>query len=377
MKPKKFDVIVIGGGIIGISCAYELAKQGYTVAVLEKHHCGSGASGRSAAMLEFQMEAHRGEPFLSLAKASKKLFPYLHAEIKNTTGIDFQYEQCGILQLASTPEEAIILENEVIRQTYHDFKATWYSQEDLKKSYPDLTEDHCGGAFFAQDGQVNGEKFMCGMTKAARHEHVKIFEDIEIAYFEKEDNQIKSIVTNKGYFMGSKIIVAAGAWSDQVLGMLGIKLGIEPIKGQLLMFNTPEPSIKHPIYTKSGGYYAPKKDGYTFIGSTIERVGFDESITEDARYDLMDQTEKLVPNLTSKKLRRITAGLRPGSFDDLPFIGPLENHPNLIVAAGHYRRGIMLAPITAKIISALVQGKQLPIDITPFFPHRAQMSLLN
>jgi glycine oxidase len=367
---KYFDVVIIGGGIIGGSCAFQLSKAGLKVAILEKKTVGSGASGCSAAMLEYQTDSHRGEPFISLAKASNRQFPTLYEEIKNLTGIDFQYERCGILQIATNPEDQILLENETIRQSHQGAKADWLSAEELATQYPELDNPQYGGAFFHEDGQVNGEKFTAAMIKAAQLKGTQIFEHVNIQRIETRAGRVHSIMTSTGEFQADHFILAAGAWTDQVLGLIDEKLGIEPLKGQLCVYDSPPSHIQHPIYTKNMGYIVPKKDGYTLAGSTVERVGFDESTTTSAKETLSSQAHKILPSLTHFRFRGMTAGLRPGSPDDLPFLGPLKNVENFIMATGHFRNGILLAPITSLIISEFIINGTVPKGAHFFLPDR-------
>jgi glycine oxidase len=168
------------------------------------------------------------------------------------------------------------------------------------------------------------------------------------------------------------VVVAAGAWTDEVLTPLGVKLGITPVRGQLLFYETPESSFPHPIYAQRNGYITPKKTGVTLVGSTSENAGFDDSTTASAKESFIELAKQMLPELSSKKISMMTAGLRPRSPDEMPFIGPLKNHPNVIVAAGHYRNGVLLAPITAKIITDTIQKKELPSHHQFFSPTRAQ-----
>ena len=363
------DAVVIGGGIIGACSAYELAKNGLNVILIEKRHFGSGASGTSAAMLEHQIDAYRGEPVFSLSHASSKLFPALYNEVKNLTGIDFQYEVCGILQLATTEKDAEFLKKEVDRQLKLGLKTKWLSPESLEKEIPNL-QPYFGAALYQEDGQVNGEKFLSAMIQAAEKKGVKTIDQAKSVDLIVEKGQVLGVKTFNETIHASHIILSAGAWCDQILEPLGIQLGVIPVRGQLLVYETPTQPVPFPIYTRKNGYITPKKDGYTLVGSTVEKVGFDETTTDDAMKHLMKIATDLVPNFKNKKIRGITAGLRPGSPDDLPLLGPLAGYENLIIAAGHYRNGVLLSAITGQIVSDLIAQKTLPFNISAFSPNR-------
>jgi glycine oxidase len=366
-----FDVAVLGGGIIGTCAAYELSKAGLNVVLLEKRHIASGASGTSAAMLEFQIDAHRGEPFCSLSKASNDLFPSLYDEVKQLTGMDFQFERCGIIQLASTQKDADFLKKEVARQKKMELKAHWYDKEMLQEKYPFLNPTHFGAALYEEDGQVNGERFVAAMAKAATLKGTVIHEDCGDIKLQVTNGKISGVATASKTYIAKKYVLAAGAWSDEVLAPLNMKLGVIPIRGQLVVYETPKNSISLPIYTRKSGYITPKQDGYTLVGTTVETVGFDETTTENGKQSIIAIAQQLAPIFSHKTIRGVTAGLRPGSPDGLPFLGVSSIDPNLIIATGHYRNGILLSPITAKIVTALVQDKKSPVDLTPFSPSRS------
>ncbi len=365
-----YDVIIIGGGVVAAASAFELAKAGLNVAVLEKAHLGAGASGASAALLEFQIDAFRNEPFYSIAKASRPMFRPLAKEIKETSAIDIQYEPCGIVQLALSDTDVSALKTEVKRQNDLGLRGRWVDATPLNEMVPELNDSILGGAFFEEDGQVSGERFLRGLMKCAIIHGAKLIEDLRALQL-KRDGQRIVVETPNENFSAPHIIVAAGAWSDEILAPLGLKCGVEPVKGQLAVFDTPRRPVPMPVYTRTRGYIAPKQDGYTLAGSTVEKVGFNTAASEETRRDLAGRAIQLVPSLAKAALRPLTiAGLRPGSPDDLPFLGKFPEFENLVVATGHFRNGILLAPITGRVVSELIVKNQASIDIAPFRPDR-------
>ncbi len=364
---KTRDVIVIGGGIIGACCAYQLAKKGANVTLLEKRHFGSGASGSSAAMLECQTHAYRGDVFLSIARPSLALFADLHKEIKEATGIDFEYEACGILNLAMSEEEAIFLKMCVRDQAKNGFHAEWLSAEQVAEKFPVIEPDYIGAALYHDDGQVNGEKFLQAVLEAARRRGATLHENTGTIVL-KRDGGRTTAASADNFFQADSYVVAAGAWSDEVLAALPFSTGISPIRGQLAYYDTPPSYLKSPIFTLEQGYIVPKRSGYSLIGTTVEKCGFDESTTDQARDELVKKGRRLVPGLSRRSMRGTSAGLRPKPPGDHPIIGPIPTNPNVFVASGHYRNGMLLAPITAEIIAALVCEERPPVDIRPFAP---------
>lgn len=365
----RYDVIVLGGGFIGANCAYELAKNNLDVLLLEKRRFGSGASGSSAAMLELQIDAHRGEPFFSLAKASHDLFPSLYQEIKDLTDVDFQFERCGILQLALSDEETDQLKRESERQKKMGLVAEWQTPEELADQLP-LAEDLAkGGVYFGNDGQVNGERFLQALLKACKISGVALREGMN-SFQIKPINNFVRIQTQEETFEAPFLVVAAGTWSDEIFITFGTRLGITPVRGQLVIYDTPRPLFRYPIYTKTGGYVTPKKDGTTFVGTTVEEAGYDEFPTKAGKTEIIENIVKLFPLFAHLPVRGQCAGLRPKSADGLPFLGPLVTQKNVIAATGHYRNGVLLAPITARLVSEMVLWKKPSQEIFPFSPQR-------
>lgn len=361
-------VIVIGGGIIGASCAYFLSKNGLAVTLLEKRHFGSGASGCSAAMLECQTHAYRGDPFLSLAKMSLDLFPTLAKELDALSCVNFEYERCGILNLAMNEADVQFFKSCVESQRKLGLQAEWLDPSALEIEFPQINPEYLGGAFYREDGQVNGEMFLDALLDGARQKGVQLFENTGPVRIDRTPEGVKAVTTDRVY-EADMYVVAAGAWSGEVLGSL-FSPKITPVRGQLVFYSTPPMYLKAPLFTRNHGYVVPKRSGYSLVGTTVENVGYDESTTKEAMEELTRKGEFLVPKLSRCTKRGISCGLRPQSADDLPLIGPLPHQKNVFVAAGHFRNGMLLAPITGKIIADMVMGTDPGMDMAPFSPGR-------
>lgn len=363
---KQFDAIIVGGGLIGASAACEAAKAGSRVLLVDKHSVGTGASGNSAAMLELQIDAHRGEPFYSLAKASHDLFPSLAAELMASTGIDTGYEPCAIMQVAMTPEEAVVLEEECQRQTRMGLRARWLTSTQVGNHVPDLTQSIFGAALFHEDGNINGNLLLKALVAGAEMHGAQVIFSQTDSRLVIENGRVVGVQYGDQLALAPKIVIAAGAWLDPVLEPLGIHTGVTPVRGQLVVFETPTRILPFPIYTKSGGYLTPKREGITLAGTTVENAGFDTRSTDEGRESILRLVRQLYPKLLRYPIRTVTAGLRPKSPDDLPLLGPLPDHPNVFVASGHYRNGVLLAPISGRIAAAFVRDAHAPLSIEPF-----------
>ena len=360
-------VAVIGGGIIGSLCAYELAKAGADVVLF--HNDGGGATEASAAMLEAQLDAKRGDPFNTLSFASRDMFPRLHAELLKATGIDIQYEQCGILQGAVDDSDAEALKAEAARQTANGWSARFLDAAEVALEYPPLRLPF-GAIAYEQDGQVNATRFLEAARTAAARAGARLLLDAGEAELALSNGTVTGVRARESVD-ADVIVVATGAWTDRLLAPLDVRLGIEPIRGQLLWHKSPGHVLPIPVYTRHAFYVVPKRDGFILAGTTDEKAGFDASTTPAGEQEIAAATGSMMPDIASYPVLCATSGLRPGSPDGLPFLGPLPGHSNVIIAAGHHRNGILLAPISAVIVTDLVTGRKPPVNIAPFLPSRA------
>jgi glycine oxidase len=359
VSSETFDTIILGGGVIGCAIAYELSKNGQKVALVERRTIASGASGVSAAMLEAQLDSYRGEPFLSLALPGRALFPALWEELKDLTGIDFQYELCGILRLAGSAEEREELLKRRDFQRGRGLAVDWLEPEELKRSLPQIQGTFFGGLLHTGDGQVNASRFTRALAEGARRRGTHIFEMTETTGFLREAGGVAGIVCSTGTFQAQYTVIASGPWTPELGKLLPLDIPVEPLRGQLVVFETPEPLLPYPVFLGSR-YFVPKKDGLSLAGTTTEKAGFDEKTTQEGVESIVREVTAFLPAIKSRKIRRSVAGLRPHTPDELPILGEVAEAPGLLLATGHYRNGILLAPITAKILSSIILKTPTP-----------------
>jgi glycine oxidase len=362
------DVLVLGGGIIGLSIAYELAKEAVDTLLLDTRSLGSGASGLPVGLVKLQFDTYRGEPFLSLGRASHNMFPALRSELKDQTGLDFKLEQCGLLQLALFENEVARLQREVKEQERLGLLAEWLDHDVLTRDLPGLTPDQFGGILFKEVSQLDSIVFLEAMATAARSRGTRIRENSGPMTVLRNRSRVLGVKLKDEEVTADKVVIAAGAWSAQIVEELGLTLRMTPMRGQLLIFGTGRPIIPYPIMTTHG--YVIPKDGYALAGTTDEPVGFDEGTTEEGKMTLRRKAGRLLPSLVESPILGMRAGLRPVTPDELPCLGLVPPYENVFLATGHYIYGILLAPITAKIMAALVKDRPVPLDVSPFSPKR-------
>lgn len=362
-------VIVIGGGAIGLSAAFRLAGDGARVHLLERKRLGSGASGRTAALLEFQTDADRDPHLFELARLSRADFPALEEDVRALTGDGFGLETAGILVLAATERDATSLRARVAAYRADGLRADWLTGEAVARAHPALSPAPLGGAWFGEDGQVSADRFLAALSAAARAAGVDILEDAGDVTLERTGDAVVARSPSLGDIAGDTFVVAAGAWSAQALRPLGVDLPVHPVRGQLALYDATVPDLSIPVCAGAGAYLAPKHT-HLVVGATVENVGYDCAPTDAGRAALAGIAGRLLAGGASLRLREVVAGLRPATPDLLPLIGFLPGHPAVMIAGGHYRNGILLAPITARLVADLVAGRRPPLDLAPFRPDR-------
>jgi glycine oxidase len=360
------SAIVIGGGIIGSSIAYELAKSGMKVTLLDKGAVGQEASTAAAGMLGAQVETHHPGAFYELCTKSQELYRPWSEELFAYTGISPQYIDEGILRVALTEEDEAELRGRLpwIRH------AQWVSPEEIRRREPQLTEAVRGGLWFDRDHQVHPIHLMLALRASLVKRGVTIREWTPVFRLLQSQGRITGVQTSEGPLYADHVVLAAGAWSPALTEAFGMQLPMFPVQGQCLSIRTEAPLLTSTAFTK-GCYIVPKQDGSCIVGATQVEAGFDKRSTAEAVARLQDKAVQLVPKLKEAEFLRTWTGLRPGSRDGLPFLGTWDQLPGLVFATGHYRNGILLAPVTAVLIRELLTGGSTSLNLAPFSPERA------
>ena len=362
---ETFDAIVIGGGVIGLSVARELKKRGVgRVLILEKNaNFGAESSNAAAGMLAPQAEADSADDFFNLCRQSRDLYPNFAIELRNETGVDVQLDQTGTLYLAFDEKDLEEIEKRFAWQRAADLPVEKISREAVLELEPNVSEKVLGALRFPLDWQVENRDLIRALVESAQKQNVllRCLTKVEKILF--ENGKAVGVVTDKGEIRAQNVIVAAGAWTCGFSEMpfdLPLESLIKPIRGQMLSFVYREKLLRHVVYS-ARGYIVPRADNRVLIGATVEDVGFDKSVTGGGLLSLLQTAAEISPKLCDSTVSEIWAGLRPASRDDLPIIGEFPENSNLYFATGHYRNGILLAPLTARLIAdKIVEGKNSP-----------------
>jgi glycine oxidase len=332
---KPAEIIVIGGGIIGLSIALELHWRGLTVKVLTRNNAEAAAHA-AAGMLAPQAEEIPPSALLDLCLWSRSLYPEWTAKLTHLTGQDTGYWACGILAPRYQPHNS----------------TDWQSIEQLQTHLPraQLGTEVRGGFWFPQDGQVNNRSLYRALQAASHSAGIEVSTGIEIQSWEHSSQQVDRLHTNQGVVTASHYILATGSWTGELLS-----IPVVPRKGQLLALQVPD---RHnlPLETVLFGdeiYIVPRQDGRIVIGATSEDVGFLPGNTSDGVQSLLTKAIRLCPQLAHYPQQEQWWGFRPATPDDQPILGA-SPYANLTLATGHYRNGILLAPATAQLIANAV-----------------------
>lgn len=339
---KSWDVIIAGAGIIGVSLALELRERGATVLVLDRTDPGSEASSAAAGMLA-PADPETPIALRPLAMASARIFPAFVQKLESAGNMQVDFRPVGAIALqpdASAPSE------------YRSLSPT-----ELQSIDPSI---HAAEqfAFFVQEDSVDPSLLMQAALAAARNLGVEIRGHTAVKEIRAHESAVE-VLTDKGNHAAASVVDCRGAWFGTP---------VRPRKGQML-YVQPQPGLLQHVLRAPEVYIVPRSSGKILIGATVEDVGFDKSVDPSAIQQLLNAAEKYLPELVSAPITDSWAGLRPGTPDDLPIIGPTDAS-RVFVATGHFRNGILLAPITAQIMADLVGGRPSPMDIRAFATDR-------
>lgn len=359
------DVLILGGGVIGLTTAYYLARDGAKVAVVDKGDFGQEASWAGAGILPPGNSQLARSPFDRLRAYSVELYPALSKELAERTRIDNGYLPCGGLELLGPTDEAA---EEEWRGEGIPF--TMLDEHALHELEPALAAGLGGACHLPTLAQVRNPRHLKALVAGCRAAGVTLHAGRPIHGFERRGERIVTALSVAGDLHADRYLLATGAWTEPLLEALGWRSGIRPVRGQIALLNTGVPLFRRVIMHGSR-YLVPRPDSRVLVGSTEENVGYDKRTTAEAIHDLLELATKLVPALGQAGVERTWAGLRPGSPDGLPVLGPVPGLVNLFVAAGHFRAGLQLAPGTGSVMKDLLLGRKPTVPIDAFRLDRA------
>jgi glycine oxidase len=353
------DVIVVGGGVIGLSIAYELALQGLSVALLEQGSLGAEASWAGAGMLPPGNLAGAQSPEARLRAASHALWPDWSRRLREETGIDNGYLRCGGLTVSLSPTD----------RDFADSFSAWrhegvdlerLSRADLAERFPSLSNDVAEAFLLPDMAQVRNPRHLKALVAGCARRGVELLPGHPVVGVERAGETILALRTPQQDFRAGEFVFAAGAWSASLLQSAGVEFPVEPVRGQIVLLQMGWLPFRT-IIELGKRYLVPRPDGRILIGSTEERVGFVKANTAEAVADLLRFATGLVPDLQQAHVERMWSGLRPHRPGELPYLGRVAGLKNACLAAGHFRAGLQMSPITAVLIRQVLLGEPVTL----------------
>jgi len=368
----KSACLVIGGGVIGLSTAYELACRERSVRVIERGRLGREASWAGAGILPPPATRADVPAWRRLQAMSSALHAEWSDRLREETGIDNEYRRCGAVHIARRPGEVAALRAEMLDLAEDGVRIEEIDPRvDLRDLEPNLShrlpdETQIRAAFHLPDeAQIRNPRHLQALAVACRKLGVVIDEQTSAGSFAIEGDRVVSVTTDAGEIAAESVVLAAGAWSETLLDALGLKLSVYPVRGQMILYRCEKPPVAR-IINEGPRYIVPRCDGRVLVGSTEEDVGFDRQTTDEGIGELRDFAERLLPPLANWPIENTWAGLRPHAVDGFPYIGRVPHLQNAFVAAGHYRAGLSTSTGTAVLLGQLIVGEALELDISEF-----------
>lgn len=364
------EVLIIGGGIIGLSLARQLQKKGFEkITILEKGKTGREASHAAAGMLAVQAETNKPDAFFDFCNESNKLYPQIAEELFEETGVDIELDREGTLYLAFNERDEKELRERYKWQKKSGLTIEKLSAVETHKLEPFVSPEILGSLFFPNDWQIENRKLIHALEKYAEFNSVEIRENCKIKNLIIENGKIIGAQNEREKFFAETVVLATGAWTSLIKAGSFTLPEIKPIRGQIIEFQTAKRLFGKVIYSQRG-YFVPRRDGRILVGATVEDAGFDKTVSENATDFLRENALEMAPNLANLKIHDQWVGLRPFASDGLPVLGAVAEIENLFIAAAHYRNGILLAPITAKILADKIADNIESEYLKKFSPRR-------
>jgi len=366
---KTYDAVIAGGGIIGASIALELASAGLKVAVFDTQKPGREASWASAGMISSSPESPAMASLLPLSLASVRLYPEFIGPVEELSGQSVGYRKDGALDIALTEEEARGLSEMLLRHRAAGLRAELVNPQQARKLQPLLSSEVCSAIHRPDEASLDNRLFTEATLEAARRKGVEIFSGNGAKALWFEGSTCAGLQLETGCVAARWTVIAAGCFSARIEGAAPYAPVI-PAKGQMMALRCDAVRLQRDLWL-GHNYLVPRNDGRIIAGATVEYEGFDRSVTAGGSRQILNAALSLLPGLDKACVEETWAGLRPDSPDHLPILGPTDRN-GLLIATGHFRSGILLTPITARLVREWITSQKVSVDWAPFSPMRFQ-----
>ena len=363
------DVIVIGAGVIGTSIASQLAKAGVKVVVFDRGSVGGQSTGASAGMIQLNPDRSTPPALYELQQESARLYPALASELRERTGMDIGYRAAPLLHVALHEEDEAQLRAHRAWQVDHGIAVAWLGGAAALDLEPALNPVVRAALYYANDHQVLPLVFAQALARAAVDLGAVLREGAIVDRLVTEGDRVLGVAIGGETVYAGEVVIAAGAWASSWAETLRTAIPVRPVRGQMVALRTTGSGLRN-VVSSNEGYMLTKPDGSTYVGTTVEDVGYDARPTAAGIGGLLALVPRLAPRLADATFSSAWAGLRPGTSDGRPLIGRLPGWHGVTIAAGHFRDGILLAPITGELVTDLLARRRPRLPLDAFDPGR-------
>jgi glycine oxidase len=371
---KKFDVVIAGGGVIGGAIALELARAGLSVAVFDRQQPGQEASWASAGILSPAPENPGVVSMVPLGKASMSLYPEFVAQIEETSGVSTGFRPKGTLEALFSHDTKAELSTIIALHHGLGLKAEPLRAEDARELEPSLSEEVEAAVLRPEEASIDNRALTAAILQAAKRRGAEIFPGDAAKAIWREGNRCAGLVLQNEKVEADWTIIAAGCFSAMIDGIAPYA-PVRPAKGQMAALRADEVNLERVLWSEKI-YLVPRNDGRILAGATVEHAGFDKRVTAGGIDKILSAAIDLAPGLANARIEETWAGLRPDSPDHLPILGPTDID-GLLMATGHFRSGILLTPITARLIREWITEQRVSVDWDRFSPMRFRAAAAN
>ncbi len=374
MPRESPDIILIGGGVIGLTIARRLAKEGLSVTLLERARIGGEASWAGAGVLA-PPNPHRKDAVAALHLRSLAMYPAFCAELMQESGIDPEHEPCGELEVAFDDAGLQVLredERAAGSRRIPDGRPAFemHTAEEIRHLEPAVSPQMIGALECRETAQVRNPRLLRALQTVCLRAGVELRENNPVRDFVVEDQRVTGVRTDRDTVAAAHVVLSAGAWSSQIGERLKNMMPVHPVRGQMVLMKLDRRPFDR-IIARGKTYLVPRRDGHVLLGATEEpEAGFAKRNTAGGIAGLMERAVRMAPTLAEAPVAAMWSGLRPGTPDDMPYIGPVPGLKGLIAATGHYRTGLSLAPATAQVVASMILERSYDLDLTCCLPGR-------
>jgi len=373
---RSYDLMLCGGGVIGLSIAYQSALSGWKVLLVDAGKIGQSASWAGAGILPAGASVEALDPTEQLRSLSHRLHSVWSQQLLELTGIDNEYRHCGGLYLARSAAERATLAAHRMWWEEHGIPYEAWPLDELVLRMPSLGDlanrnKDLLSWYVPDDCRLRNPRHIQALIAACSRLGVQLEPDTRIDRLEADKNRIVAAQCGSSRFVADRFCITTGAWATQLLGPIGIETGILPVRGQMVLFKLDRPHFSI-VINDGHRYLVPRDDGHVLAGSCEEEVGFDIRTTDPMIEQLKDWAITICPKLSASNCVKSWAGLRPGSLDSLPYMGTLHPYKNAFIAAGHFRHGLHWSTATGMLMFQWMSDQKTDIDLKPFCVQRGQ-----